>query len=125
MIGSGGIPTNSKSKTPSADSNLGPRCEGSGKTKDLPTLGPCVEARNETRNPPCWGGGVCHTYALGFIGPRLSLTRSHILDPSGSLSAVPLISHVQGSSGSISCPPQASTHFTHPGSAALPSLTIP
>ncbi|GBM16935.1 hypothetical protein AVEN_267326-1 [Araneus ventricosus] len=33
MIGSGGIPTNSKSKTPSADSNLGPRCEGSGKKR--------------------------------------------------------------------------------------------
>ncbi|GBN18626.1 hypothetical protein AVEN_227921-1 [Araneus ventricosus] len=46
-IGSGGIPTNSKSKTPSADSNLGPRCEGSGKTKYLPTLGPRMEARNK------------------------------------------------------------------------------
>ncbi|GBM55342.1 hypothetical protein AVEN_252707-1 [Araneus ventricosus] len=51
MIGSGGIQTNSKSKTSSADSNLGPRCEGSGKTKDLPTLGPRFEARNEIRNP--------------------------------------------------------------------------
>ncbi|GBM70550.1 hypothetical protein AVEN_196256-1 [Araneus ventricosus] len=59
MIGSGGIQTNSKSKTSSADSNLEPRCEGSGKTKNLPTLGPRVEARNETRNLPCWGrGGV-------------------------------------------------------------------
>ncbi|GBO27610.1 hypothetical protein AVEN_220728-1 [Araneus ventricosus] len=38
--------------------NLGPPCEGSGKTKDLPTLGPRVEARNETRNPLCWGRGV-------------------------------------------------------------------
>ncbi|GBO46785.1 hypothetical protein AVEN_124390-1 [Araneus ventricosus] len=57
-IGSGGIPKNSKSKTPCADSNLGPRCEGSEKTKSLPTLGPRVEARNETRNPPCGGGGV-------------------------------------------------------------------
>ncbi|GBM83983.1 hypothetical protein AVEN_264227-1 [Araneus ventricosus] len=53
-IGSGGIPKNSKSKTPCADSNFGPRCEGSGKTKDMPTLGPRVEARNETRNP-VWG----------------------------------------------------------------------
>ncbi|GBM43111.1 hypothetical protein AVEN_222167-1 [Araneus ventricosus] len=53
MIGSGGIPTNSKSKISSADSNLGPRCEGSGKTKDLHTLGPRFEVRNETRNPPC------------------------------------------------------------------------
>ncbi|GBN27135.1 hypothetical protein AVEN_120330-1 [Araneus ventricosus] len=53
VMRSGGIPTNSKSKTPFADSNLGPRCEGSGKTKDLPTLGPRVEARNEIRNPPC------------------------------------------------------------------------
>ncbi|GBM81721.1 hypothetical protein AVEN_273236-1 [Araneus ventricosus] len=55
-IGNGGIPNNSKSKTPSADSNLGPRCEGNGKTKDLPTLGSRVEAINETRNPPCGGG---------------------------------------------------------------------
>ncbi|GBN11893.1 hypothetical protein AVEN_22227-1 [Araneus ventricosus] len=51
-IGSGGIPKNSKSKAPSADSNLVPPCEGSGKTKDLPTLGLRVEARNEARNPP-------------------------------------------------------------------------
>ncbi|GBM98324.1 hypothetical protein AVEN_113422-2-1, partial [Araneus ventricosus] len=43
-----------KSKTPSADSNLGPRCEDRGRTKDLPTLGPRVEAGSETRNPP-WG----------------------------------------------------------------------
>ncbi|GBM49780.1 hypothetical protein AVEN_60510-1 [Araneus ventricosus] len=57
-IGNAGIPKNSESKTPSADSNLGPRCEGSGRTKDLPTLGPQVEARNETRNPPCGGGVV-------------------------------------------------------------------
>ncbi|GBM09579.1 hypothetical protein AVEN_29431-1 [Araneus ventricosus] len=48
-----GILTNSKSKTPSADSNLGPRCEASGKTIVLPRLGPRVETRNETRNPPC------------------------------------------------------------------------
>ncbi|GBN61402.1 hypothetical protein AVEN_173807-1 [Araneus ventricosus] len=50
MIETGGIPTNSNSKTSSADSNLGPRCENSSKTKDLPTLGPCIEARNETQN---------------------------------------------------------------------------
>ncbi|GBM99509.1 hypothetical protein AVEN_1071-1 [Araneus ventricosus] len=42
-----------KSKTQSADSNLRPRCEGSSKSKDLPTLGPRVEARNEIRNLPC------------------------------------------------------------------------
>ncbi|GBM92327.1 hypothetical protein AVEN_136371-1 [Araneus ventricosus] len=52
MIRSGGIQKNLKSKTQSADSNLRPRCEGSGKTKDLPTLAPRVEARNETQNPP-------------------------------------------------------------------------
>ncbi|GBM38394.1 hypothetical protein AVEN_254301-1 [Araneus ventricosus] len=44
-IGSGGIPKNSKSKTPFSDSNLGPRCEGSGRTKELPTLASRVEAR--------------------------------------------------------------------------------
>ncbi|GBM48363.1 hypothetical protein AVEN_37813-1 [Araneus ventricosus] len=33
------------------DSILGPRCEGSGTTKDLPTLEPRVEARKETQNP--------------------------------------------------------------------------
>ncbi|GBL91985.1 hypothetical protein AVEN_116332-1 [Araneus ventricosus] len=49
---------NSKSKTPPAYSNWGPRCEGSGRTKDLPTLEPRVEARNEIQNPPFGGGGV-------------------------------------------------------------------
>ncbi|GBN86342.1 hypothetical protein AVEN_80137-1 [Araneus ventricosus] len=58
MIGSGGIQKNSKSKTSSDDSNLGSRCKASGKTKDLPTLGPRVEARNETLNPPYEGGGA-------------------------------------------------------------------
>ncbi|GBO12540.1 hypothetical protein AVEN_130629-1 [Araneus ventricosus] len=52
MIGSDGIPTTSKSKTSSADFNLGPRCEGSGKTKELPTLRHRVKTRNETRNTP-------------------------------------------------------------------------
>ncbi|GBM76403.1 hypothetical protein AVEN_48394-1 [Araneus ventricosus] len=42
---------NSKSKTPSADSNLGPRCDASGKAIVLPRLGPLIEARNETRYP--------------------------------------------------------------------------
>ncbi|GBN53922.1 hypothetical protein AVEN_37960-1 [Araneus ventricosus] len=42
-----------KFQTQSADSNLRPRLEGSGTSKDLPTLGPRVESRNETRNPPC------------------------------------------------------------------------
>ncbi|GBN59620.1 hypothetical protein AVEN_150503-1 [Araneus ventricosus] len=44
MIRSVGIQKNLKSKTPFADSNLRPRCEGSGKTKDLPTLAPRVES---------------------------------------------------------------------------------
>ncbi|GBM89846.1 hypothetical protein AVEN_107949-1 [Araneus ventricosus] len=42
-----------KSQTPSTDSNLGPRCEASGKTIVLLRLEPRVEARNETRNLPC------------------------------------------------------------------------
>ncbi|GBM91027.1 hypothetical protein AVEN_198496-1 [Araneus ventricosus] len=58
MIRNGGIQKNLKSETQSADSNLRPRCEGSGKTKDLPTLASIVEARNETRNPPRGGRGV-------------------------------------------------------------------
>ncbi|GBM77861.1 hypothetical protein AVEN_24613-1 [Araneus ventricosus] len=41
-----------KKKT-SAD--WGSRCEDSGRTKDLPTLGPRFEARNKTRNLPCGG----------------------------------------------------------------------
>ncbi|GBM92502.1 hypothetical protein AVEN_7875-1 [Araneus ventricosus] len=49
---------NAKSKTQSADSNLRPRCEGSGKIKDLPTSAPRVEARNGNRNPPRGGRGV-------------------------------------------------------------------
>ncbi|GBN41413.1 hypothetical protein AVEN_117089-1 [Araneus ventricosus] len=52
MIRNGGIQKNLKSKTQYSDSNLRRRCEGSGKTKDLPTLAPRVEARNENRNPP-------------------------------------------------------------------------
>ncbi|GBM41811.1 hypothetical protein AVEN_122435-1 [Araneus ventricosus] len=47
-----------KSKTQSADSNLRPRWEGSGRAKDLPTLAPRVETRNETRNPSLGGRGV-------------------------------------------------------------------
>ncbi|GBN13197.1 hypothetical protein AVEN_242431-1 [Araneus ventricosus] len=57
MIRSGGTPTNSKSKASSAASSLRPRCEVSDKAKNLPTLEPRVEARNETRNPPCRGRG--------------------------------------------------------------------
>ncbi|GBM24466.1 hypothetical protein AVEN_41111-1 [Araneus ventricosus] len=45
-----GIQTNSKSNTSCADSNLGPGCEGSSTSKDLPRLGPRDEARkSETR----------------------------------------------------------------------------
>ncbi|GBN76406.1 hypothetical protein AVEN_51935-1 [Araneus ventricosus] len=58
MIRNGGIQKNLKSKTQSADSNLRPLCEGSGKTNDLPILAPRVEARNETRNPPRGGRGI-------------------------------------------------------------------
>ncbi|GBM83123.1 hypothetical protein AVEN_78418-1 [Araneus ventricosus] len=58
MIRNGGIQKNLKSKTQSADSKLRPLCEGSGKAKDLPTLEPRVEARNETRNPPRRRRGV-------------------------------------------------------------------
>ncbi|GBL96970.1 hypothetical protein AVEN_182546-1 [Araneus ventricosus] len=47
MILNGGIQKSLKSKTQSADSNLRLRSEGSGKTKNPPTLAPCVEARNE------------------------------------------------------------------------------
>ncbi|GBN01071.1 hypothetical protein AVEN_3625-1 [Araneus ventricosus] len=58
IIRNGGIQKNLKSKTQSADSNLRPRCEGSGKTKDLPTLAPRDEGRNETQNPTRGGRGV-------------------------------------------------------------------
>ncbi|GBO36052.1 hypothetical protein AVEN_248795-1, partial [Araneus ventricosus] len=44
MIRNGGIPKNLKSKTQSADSNLRPRYEDSGKTKDLPTSAPRAES---------------------------------------------------------------------------------
>ncbi|GBM08760.1 hypothetical protein AVEN_963-1 [Araneus ventricosus] len=58
MIQNGGIEKKLKSKTQSTDSNLRSRCEGSGKTKDLPTLAPRVESGSETRNPPRGGRGV-------------------------------------------------------------------
>ncbi|GBM07829.1 hypothetical protein AVEN_33108-1 [Araneus ventricosus] len=64
MIRNGGIQNNLKSKSQSADSHFRPRCEGSGLTKDLPTLAPRVEARNETRNPPRGGRGVWVTGIL-------------------------------------------------------------
>ncbi|GBM12363.1 hypothetical protein AVEN_211550-1 [Araneus ventricosus] len=50
MIERGVIQKNSKSKTPSTHSNLRPRCEASGTLKDLSTLEPRLEGRNETRN---------------------------------------------------------------------------
>ncbi|GBM89837.1 hypothetical protein AVEN_72136-1 [Araneus ventricosus] len=50
--GNAGIQRNSKYNTSCADSNLEPRCEASGTSKDLPTLRPRVEGGNETRNPP-------------------------------------------------------------------------
>ncbi|GBM15521.1 hypothetical protein AVEN_8908-1 [Araneus ventricosus] len=49
MIRHGGIQKDLKSKNQSTDSNLRPRCEGSGKTKDLPTSAPRVESIKETR----------------------------------------------------------------------------
>ncbi|GBL92194.1 hypothetical protein AVEN_91528-1 [Araneus ventricosus] len=48
---------NSKSNTACADSNLGPRLESRGTSKDLPKLKPRVEGRNETRNVPRRGRG--------------------------------------------------------------------
>ncbi|GBM17982.1 hypothetical protein AVEN_238383-1 [Araneus ventricosus] len=57
MIRNGEIQKNLKSKTQSAASNLRPRCEGSGKTTDLPTLAPRVEDTSETRNLPRVGSG--------------------------------------------------------------------
>ncbi|GBO05134.1 hypothetical protein AVEN_169618-1 [Araneus ventricosus] len=44
---------------PFADSNLGPRCEASGKTIILPRLAPRVEAINETRIPSCGREEFC------------------------------------------------------------------
>ncbi|GBN01226.1 hypothetical protein AVEN_254363-1 [Araneus ventricosus] len=64
MFRNGGIRKNLNSKTQSADSNLRPPFEGSGKTKDLPTLALRVEARNDTRNPPRRG------FRLSVLGKR-------------------------------------------------------
>ncbi|GBM86856.1 hypothetical protein AVEN_223905-1 [Araneus ventricosus] len=69
MIRNGAIQKNLKSKTQSADSNLRPRCEGSGKTKDLPTLVPRVEIRNETRNHPR-GGKARNSATLNLISKQ-------------------------------------------------------
>ncbi|GBO18886.1 hypothetical protein AVEN_228801-1 [Araneus ventricosus] len=55
MIRNDVIQKNLKSKPQSTDSNLIHRCESNGKTKDLPTLAPRDEDRNETRIPPCGG----------------------------------------------------------------------
>ncbi|GBM73561.1 hypothetical protein AVEN_98791-1 [Araneus ventricosus] len=64
MIRNVGIQKNLKFKPQSTDSNLRSRCEGTGKTKDLPTVAPRVEARNETRNHPRGGRGVWVTGIL-------------------------------------------------------------
>ncbi|GBM12000.1 hypothetical protein AVEN_256090-1 [Araneus ventricosus] len=45
MILNGGIPANSKSKTSCAYSNLRPRCEASGTSKDMSRLRPREKAR--------------------------------------------------------------------------------
>ncbi|GBN75119.1 hypothetical protein AVEN_103335-1 [Araneus ventricosus] len=45
IIRNGGIQKNLKSKNQSADSNLGPRLEGGGTSKNLPTLRPRLEGR--------------------------------------------------------------------------------
>ncbi|GBN75939.1 hypothetical protein AVEN_255327-1 [Araneus ventricosus] len=74
MIVSDGIQKNSKSEVSSVDSNLGPRCEASGTSKDLPTLGPRVEGRNETRNLPCVGKRVAS------LKPELFGKMQHELD---------------------------------------------
>ncbi|GBM80444.1 hypothetical protein AVEN_83031-1 [Araneus ventricosus] len=50
MIRNDGIQTNSKSKTSCADSNLRPRCEDRGTSKNLTRLRPRDEAR--IGNPP-------------------------------------------------------------------------
>ncbi|GBO11570.1 hypothetical protein AVEN_49325-1 [Araneus ventricosus] len=57
MIQNGGIQKNLNSKTQSIDSDLRPRLEGSSSSKDLPTLEPRFEGRNETRILPCGGRG--------------------------------------------------------------------
>ncbi|GBM59633.1 hypothetical protein AVEN_60375-1 [Araneus ventricosus] len=55
--GNPGIQTNSKSSTSCDDSNLEPRLESSDTLKDLPTLRPHTEGRNEARNLPLRGRG--------------------------------------------------------------------
>ncbi|GBN30164.1 hypothetical protein AVEN_213965-1 [Araneus ventricosus] len=55
--GKAGIQTNSKSNTSCVDTNLWPRCEGSGTSKDLSRLGPRDEAR-KSKIRRVWGGGT-------------------------------------------------------------------
>ncbi|GBL80959.1 hypothetical protein AVEN_83054-1 [Araneus ventricosus] len=58
MIRNGGIQKKLKSQTQSTDSNLRHQSEGSGKTKDLPTLSPRDEGRNETQIPRMGARGI-------------------------------------------------------------------
>ncbi|GBM66224.1 hypothetical protein AVEN_27910-1 [Araneus ventricosus] len=65
---------NSESKTLSADSNLGPRCEASGDPIVLPRLGHRCEASGETialprLGPRCEASG--ETIALPRLEPRV------------------------------------------------------
>ncbi|GBM29396.1 hypothetical protein AVEN_253917-1 [Araneus ventricosus] len=82
-IRSGGIQKNSKYKTPSADSNLGPQCEVSEETNVLPKLGPRVEASGKTIVLPRLGPRVeasGKTIALPKLGPRVE-ARNEIRNP--------------------------------------------
>ncbi|GBN96759.1 hypothetical protein AVEN_173331-1 [Araneus ventricosus] len=54
-IRSGGIQKQLKSISPSADSNLGPRCKAREKTIVPPSLGPRCEASGKTIVPPRLG----------------------------------------------------------------------
>ncbi|GBM10226.1 hypothetical protein AVEN_177494-1 [Araneus ventricosus] len=64
------------STTQFVDSNLRSRLEGGGISKDLPTLEPRVEGRNETRNLPC--GGL--VLVLVILTSRFEATRGLFWD---------------------------------------------
>ncbi|GBM88919.1 hypothetical protein AVEN_66202-1 [Araneus ventricosus] len=87
MILSRGIPTNSKSMTSCADSNLRPRCDASGTSKDLPRLRHRDEARKSEIN------------RFGLLAPRCEDSGKDCLD----WDPAKALSHVENKCGNPLC----------------------
>ncbi|GBL85799.1 hypothetical protein AVEN_63141-1 [Araneus ventricosus] len=90
MILSSGIPSNSKSKTSCADSNLRLRCEASGTSKGLPRLRPRDEAKKSEIHRV--GGGIEESNSYGSaLWSLLDADLSKNVDATGESSVCSLL----------------------------------